>query len=100
MRSGGGKRRGKVCERSSKHPGRQNADPHTIPRLIKAMPNIPVRRIDSNRVPQLLQRDGRVDDQALGAADAEVWVKEDDVLLFLPLVVFWGLGRHYSCSVV
>ena len=39
-----------------------------------------MRGEDGDRVPERLQAHGRVDDEALGAADAQVWVQEDDVL--------------------
>ena len=41
------------------------------------MPRIAVVGVDDDFVPKGLQADGGVDDEALGAADAEVWVDED-----------------------
>ncbi len=38
---------------------------------------------DGDGVAEILEADGGVDDKAFGATDAEIWMKEHDVLLFL-----------------
>lgn len=52
--------------------------PLTIARLVKTMVHVPMRSENGNFVTELLQADGCVDDQPLSAADAQVWVKEDN----------------------
>ena len=47
---------------------------------------------DCDFVPARLQADGGVDDEALGAPDAEVWVEEDDVVLLARHLQ--SLSRH------
>ena len=63
----------------------------TIARLVEAVLHVPVRGVDRDSVPEVLQRDGRVDDQPLCAADAEVWVEEDDASLCLGFSVMPNL---------
>lgn len=66
----------------------------TIARFVEAVRGVAVRREDRHPVPQGLQPDGGVDDEALRAADAEVRVEEDDISgrLFHRLL-------HHSCMV-
>lgn len=53
----------------------------TIACFIEAVSGVAVRREDGHFVPAGLQRNGGVDDETLGAANAEVWMEEDGVLL-------------------
>jgi hypothetical protein len=62
----------------------------TIARFVEAMSAVAVRREDGDFVPATLQRNGGVDDETLGAADAEVWVEEDGVLLLRRHGLAWG----------
>lgn len=60
--------------------GPGGAHPHVegpVPAFVEAVLRIAVVREDDDLVPPLLEADGRVDDQPLGAADAQVWVEED-----------------------
>lgn len=52
----------------------------TISRLVEAMAGVAMGREDRDFVAALLQSDGGVDDEPLGATDAEVGVEEDDAL--------------------
>ena len=51
---------------------------HTVADLVEAVAAIAVAREDDDAVAALLQTDGGVDDQPLGAAYAEVWVQKHD----------------------
>ena len=53
---------------------------HTVAGLIEAMRRVAVRGEDRDAVAEVLQTDRGVDDEALGAADAEVGVEEYDTL--------------------
>lgn len=64
----------------------------TVASFVEAMGPVAVRGEDGDGVAQVLEADGGVDDEAFGAADAEVRVKEDDVLL---LCAHGGFG---GCS--
>ena len=44
------------------------------------MPRVAVAGEDRHFVAEILKADGGVDDEAFGAADAEIWVEEDDVV--------------------
>jgi hypothetical protein len=52
----------------------------TIARLVEAMIWVAIRGEDGDLVSAALQSDSGVNHKALGAANAEVWVKEHDVL--------------------
>jgi hypothetical protein len=52
----------------------------TITGLVKAVGCVAVAREDDNAVPALLQPDGRIHHQPLGAPDAQVRVQEDNGL--------------------
>lgn len=62
----------------------------TIAGLIEAMAGVAVGCEDGDFVAAVLQPDGGVNHQALSAADAEIWMKKDDVLL--------GVRHRDSCS--
>lgn len=47
--------------------------------FFEAVRLIPVRRVDGDAVAAVLQRDGDVDDEALGTADAEVRMDDDHI---------------------
>jgi hypothetical protein len=55
----------------------------TIARFVEAMPWVAVRCEDGYLVPTLLQRDSGIDNKTLSAANAEVRMEEDGVLLVL-----------------
>jgi hypothetical protein len=55
----------------------------TVARFVKAVSRVAVRREDGDRVAAFLQRDCRIYNETLGAANAEIWVEEDGVLLRL-----------------
>jgi hypothetical protein len=55
----------------------------TIARFVEAMPWVAVRCEDGDLVPALLQRDSGIDNKTLSAANAEVRMEEDGVLLVL-----------------
>lgn len=62
----------------------------TIAGFVEAVRRIAVRGEDGDGVAKVLQTDGGVDDEAFGAADAEVGVEEDDVfLLFAHVRLSW-----------
>lgn len=50
----------------------------TVAALVEAVARVAVVGEDDDAVAAPLQADGGVDDEALRAADAEVWVEEDD----------------------
>lgn len=54
----------------------------TIARLVEAVLPVAVRCEDGHLVPATLQPNGSIDDQALGAANAQVGVEEHNVLFF------------------
>lgn len=54
--------------------------------FVEAVRRVPVGGEDGDRVAEGLEREGGVEDEALGAADAEVRVEEDDAFG----VVRWG----------
>jgi hypothetical protein len=64
----------------------------TIARLVEAVPRVAVRGEDGDRVPAALQGHGGVHDETLGAANAQVRVEEDSVLLLLCHV--WVLAER------
>lgn len=47
--------------------------------FVEAVRRVPVRGVDCDAVAEGLEGEGGVEDEALGAADAEVGVEEDDV---------------------
>ena len=53
----------------------------TIASLVEAVLRVAVRCEDGDLVPAALQADSGVDDEALSAANTQIWVEEDDVLL-------------------
>jgi hypothetical protein len=53
---------------------------YTISCFIKAVAGITVRCKYYNLMTKILQSHGGVDDETLCAANAKVWVEEDDVL--------------------
>jgi hypothetical protein len=55
----------------------------TIAGFIKAVSRVTVRREDGDLVAAFLQRDCRIYNETLGAANAEIRVEEDGVLLRL-----------------
>jgi len=55
------------------------------------MGRVAVRGEDGDGVAPVLEADGGVDDEAFGAADAEVGVEEDDVFLLFAHGGFGGL---------
>lgn len=50
-----------------------------VARLLEAVVGVAVRGVDGDAVPAGLQREGRVDDEPLRAADTQVRVDDDDV---------------------
>lgn len=54
------------------------------------MAHVPVGGVDDDFVAEILQPDGGVDDEALGATNAEVGMEEDDSL--------WGIRRFGHCG--
>jgi hypothetical protein len=65
----------------------------TVAGFVKAVPRVAVRSKDGDLVSTALQRNGSVDDEPLGAANAEVRMQEDKVLLLL------GHGGSYRVVV-
>lgn len=63
--------------------GREGQRGLTIAGLIKAMSRVAVRGEDGDFVSAFLQRDCGIDNEPLGAANAEIRVEEDGVLLLL-----------------
>ena len=61
---------------------------HTIAGFVEAVRRVAVGGEDRDAVAELLEADGGVEDEALGAADAEVWVEEYDAL---------ALGHYGGC---
>lgn len=51
----------------------------TIARFIEAVLWITVARKNCHLMPAFLKADGGIDNQAFGAANAQVWVEEDDM---------------------
>jgi hypothetical protein len=68
-------------------------DIFTVASLVEAVLRVAVAREDGHPVPAALEPDGSVDDQSLGAADAQVRVEKDEVLLPRS-------GGHYTASYV
>lgn len=74
--------------------------------FVEAVTRVAVAREDDDSVAALLQANGSVHDQALGAADAQIRVQKDDRLafrpgrrllsLFLCHVAAWQFGREAS----
>jgi len=58
----------------------QQAD-NTVASFIEAMTRVAMRREDGGFVTQILQAYRSIDDKTFSAADAKIWVEEDDVLL-------------------
>lgn len=54
---------------------------YTITRLVKAMLGIAMACIYDDLVTAVLEADGCVNDESLGATNAQVWVQEDNGLL-------------------
>ena len=50
----------------------------TISSFVKAVSRIAVAGEDRDAVAKILEADGGIDDETLGAADAEIGVEEDD----------------------
>lgn len=69
----------------SQHPRRKDCIPthadvqRAIARLLEAVRLVPVRRVDDDAVAAVLERDGDVDDEALGAANAEIGMNDDHI---------------------
>ena len=53
---------------------------HTIARFVEAVLGVTVARKNCHLMPPFLKADCGIDDQAFGAANAQVWVEEDDML--------------------
>ena len=54
----------------------------TIASFIEAMAGIAMRRENGNLVAQVLQAYRCIDDETFSAANAEIWMEEDDTLGF------------------
>lgn len=52
---------------------------HTIARFVEAVLGIAVARKNCHLMPPFLETDGRIDNQAFSAANAQIWVEEDDM---------------------
>jgi hypothetical protein len=50
---------------------------HTIARFIEAVLGIAMARKNCHLMPPFLKADGSIDNQALSAANAQIWVEED-----------------------
>lgn len=53
---------------------------HTIARFVEAMLGIAMARKNCHLMAPLLKADGGINNQAFSAANAQVWVEEDDML--------------------
>ena len=61
---------------------RKGQKEHTIPCLVEAMLRVAMAREDDNVIATVLQADGGVDHEPLGASDSQVGMQEDDGLLW------------------
>lgn len=52
---------------------------HTITRFVEAVLGIAMARKNCHLMPPFLKADGGIDDQALSASNAQIWVEEDDM---------------------
>lgn len=87
------RRKAKIEKEERKRKKRKRGQVYlTVYSLIEAMSRVSVRSEDGDPVPEILETDGGVDDQPLGAADAEIGVDEHDVAC--PLA--GGLGWRWS----
>ena len=66
----------------------------TIAGFVEAVVGVAVAGEDDDFVAALLKADGGVDDESLGAADAEVGVQKDYGLFLGILFVLFAGGRH------
>lgn len=82
---------------------RRNGRRLTVATLVEAVAGVAVVGKDDDAMAAFLQADSSVDDEAFSAADAQVWMEEDDCVIFGRGVGFalgrggrrlFGLGRH------
>lgn len=72
---------------------------HTIARFVEAVLGIAVARKNCHLMPPFLEADGRIDNQAFSAANAQIWVEEDDMFR-LRFFLHYGGFEAFSSSVL
>ena len=64
-------------------PASRDVDQRTISGLVEAVRRVAVRCENGHFVAEVLETDGGVDDEPLGAPDAQIGVEEDNAVLAL-----------------
>ena len=67
-------------EQAGRPRSKQDSETQTIAGFLKAMAGIAVRGVDGDRVAAVLEADSCVDDETLGAADAEIGMYKEEAL--------------------